>query len=93
MKKRLNEAVYLERVYKLVLDFEISEKEREILLGSKNELERGVPFLRVIYELKTALSPLGAQQQLSPKVVEFFAEICRQIPTTGVAAIWNTLIR
>ena len=93
MKKRLNEDVYLEQIYNLVLDADISERERDILLKSKNDLEQGTPFFRVIYELKTALSPLGFRQQISPKVIEFYTEICRQIPTTGSSAIWNTFIR
>lgn len=91
--EKLNEEVYLERIYNLILDAEISEEERAILLKSKNDLEQGNAFLSVMYELKMALFPLGINQRMTASVVDFYTEVCRKIPTTGAAATWNIFVR
>ncbi|MCW6662607.1 bacteriocin immunity protein [Aerococcaceae bacterium NML190073] len=83
----------LQHLYDLILNPQLSQVERNLLIIGKNALEQGVYFPKVMQDLKLALAPLAVTQQLSPPVVELLCTISRHYPGDGVAALWNDLLR
>ncbi|KHD45020.1 bacteriocin immunity protein [Streptococcus hongkongensis] len=75
MKNKLSKEWLLENIYNLILDIDISEKEREILMYAKIELENNRYDLQVARILNGDLSTLALQQQLSEKVIAFSLEL------------------
>ena len=78
MDKRTEEI--LNKVYNLILDPEIRQNERDILLHYKTRLENTKNEQRVVMELAEALrqqavSGIHSQKLLSPKVATFYKEI------------------
>ena len=78
MNKKTEEI--LNKVYNLILDPEIRQNERDILLHYKTRLENTKNEQRVVMELAEALrqqavSGIHSQKLLSPKVATFYKEI------------------
>ena len=78
MNKKTEEI--LNKVYNLILDPEIRQNERDILLHYKTRLENTKNEQRVVMELAEALrqhavSGIHSQKSLSPKVATFYKEI------------------
>lgn len=53
--------LYLEWLYNLILNSETSEKERKLLIQSKNDIESGKDLKKVMYNLKQSLLPLAIE--------------------------------
>ena len=78
MNKKTEEI--LNKVYNLILDPEIRQNERDILLHYKTRLENTKNEQRVVMELSEALrqqavSGIHSQKSLNPKVATFYKEI------------------
>ena len=78
MDKRTEEI--LNKVYNLILDRDIHENERDILLRYKTQLENTKNKQRVIMELaedlrQQAVSGIHSHGSLSPKIAKFYKEI------------------
>ena len=78
MNKKTEEI--LNKVYNLILDPEIRQNERDILLHYKTRLENTKNEQRVVMELAEALrqqavSGIHSQKLLSPKTATFYKEI------------------
>ena len=78
MNKKTEEI--LNKVYNLILDPEIRQNERDILLHYKTRLENTKNEQRVVMELAEALrqqavSGINSHKSMSPKVATFYKEI------------------
>ena len=78
MNKKTEEI--LNKVYNLILDPEIRQNERDILLHYKTRLENTKNEQRVVMELAEALrqqavSGIHSHKLMSPKVATFYKEI------------------
>ena len=78
MNKKTEEI--LNKVYNLILDPEIRQNERDILLHYKTRLENTKNEQRVVMELSEALrqqavSGIHSHKSMSPKVATFYKEI------------------
>ena len=78
MNKKTEES--LNKVYNLILDPEIRQNERDILLHYKTRLENTKNEQRVVMELAEALrqqavSGIHSHKSMSPKVATFYKEI------------------
>lgn len=78
MNKKTEEI--LNKVYNLILDPEIRQNERDILLHYKTRLENTKNEQRVVMELAEALrqqsvSSIHSHKSLSPKTATFYKEI------------------
>ena len=67
----------LEEVNKLLLA-DINKEEKEILLVTKIELEKGEYVPRVISELRGKLTPLAIKQKLSKETADFYMLITNE---------------
>lgn len=76
-----------------LLSESLTSKEREIFQAAKDRLEKDEYLMRVVEDLKKALSRLALAGQLSPSAVDFYSELSRRHPTTGVASMWNFLVK
>ena len=68
----------LDDLYSLIMDKEISDNEREILLKAKNLLETGDYTPNVIKRLYITLQQPAVKQEMTPKVAEFFNSLSRR---------------
>ena len=79
---------YLENsIYNLILDLEITDKERQIFLKAKEDFDSKKEFSKIISDLKVELAPLGLRQQLSPKALEFYLNLQKEFPVRD--KIWR----
>ncbi|MCS4488418.1 bacteriocin immunity protein [Streptococcus sciuri] len=67
-------------IYNLILDVEITDKERHIFLKAKDDFSDKKDSSRIISDLKIELAPLGLRQQLSPKALEFYVNLQKEFP-------------
>ncbi len=72
--------IILNKIYNLILDKDIHENEREILLSYKTKLENTKNKQRVVMELaevfrQQAVSGIHSNKSLSPKIAIFYKEI------------------
>lgn len=77
----------LEQIYDLILDSDISNTEREILLDAKQKLEINNDYLQVVSDLKNNLSPLALKFKLSQRTLKFYGELQKQFPVKD--KIWR----
>ncbi|MCO4526345.1 hypothetical protein Si107_01687 [Streptococcus infantarius subsp. infantarius] len=77
----------LEQIYDLILDSDISNTEREILLDAKQKLEINNDYLQVVSDLKNNLSPLALKFKLSQRALKFYGELQKQFPVKD--KIWR----
>ncbi|MBS4750167.1 bacteriocin immunity protein [Granulicatella sp. zg-ZJ] len=81
-------------IYRLVLDYLISDKERELLLEAKNKIENNMYERKVVEDLKTQLGILALKRELSRDVSVFFSEISRKTPGHKLGySFYDSLIR
>jgi len=66
-----------EEMNNLISSSEISEKERNLFVTAKTELDKGTDDQRVASTLKGGLSFLSLKHQLSDSSVPFFTELSR----------------
>lgn len=78
MVKKASEAEILEELYDLILSKTLNSKEREVLVQSKNNLEKGNYTPKVINDLQHSLAPLARKQELSSEVVRFYLQLSQQ---------------
>ncbi|RCW17291.1 hypothetical protein CAC02_04000 [Streptococcus gallolyticus] len=74
-------------IYNLILDLEITDKERQILLKAKDDFSSKKDPSRIISSLKVELAPLGLKQELSPKTLEFYLNLQKEFPVRD--KIWR----
>lgn len=74
-------------IYNLILDLEITDKERQILLKAKDDFSSKKDPSRIISSLKVELAPLGLRQELSPKTLEFYLNLQKEFPVRD--KIWR----
>lgn len=74
-------------IYNLILDLEITDKERQIFLKAKEDFDAKKEFSKIISDLKVELTPLGLRQQLSPKALEFYLNLQKEFPVRD--KIWR----
>ncbi|KRN53653.1 hypothetical protein IV84_GL001866 [Pediococcus damnosus] len=74
MKKKV--AIWSE-MDNLIKDSGTPERERELFLRARKELDQGKNEQAVAAQLKSGLSFLSFKEKLSPKTVSFFTEISR----------------
>lgn len=74
-------------IYNLILDSEITDKERQILLKAKDDFSSKKDPSRIISSLKVELAPLGLRQELSPKTLEFYLNLQKEFPVRD--KIWR----
>lgn len=67
-------------IYDFALDLEITDSERQIILKAKSEFDKGKDPSKIISNLKMELAPLGLQQSLSPKVLQFYLKLQKEFP-------------
>ena len=77
----------LEQIYDLILDSDISNTEREILLDAKQKLEINNDYLQVVSDLKNNLSPSALKFKLSQRTLKFYGELQKQFPVKD--KIWR----
>lgn len=69
--------LYLEWLYNLILNSETSEKERKLLIQSKNDIESGKDLKKVMYNLKQSLLPLAIEQSLTNDVLNLYSDLLK----------------
>lgn len=74
-------------IYNLILDSEITDRERQIFLKAKEDFGDRKESSRVISNLKIELAPLGFKRQLSPKALEFYLNLQKEFPARD--KIWR----
>ena len=74
-------------IYNLILDLEITDKERRIFLKAKDDFSNKKEPSKIISNLKVELAPLGLKQQLSPKALEFYLNLQKEFPVRD--KIWR----
>lgn len=84
----MSDTELLEELYQLIFDSETSNKERELLIKAKNDLEKENYTQRVVSELKRELSPLAINRLLSKKVVAFYSKLSEQYLERGERGMW-----
>ncbi|MDR0299405.1 MAG: bacteriocin immunity protein [Streptococcaceae bacterium] len=62
----------MNRIYDLILDKNISDKERDILRQAKVAIEKGGMFESHLINLRNQLLPLVVSQQISKRGLEFY---------------------
>lgn len=58
-----------------LLSQEISEEERNILLKTKEQIEKSKYFPQIIADIRSELTPLAVQNHLSKEVATFYLKI------------------
>ena len=91
MVKKASEAEILEELYDLILSKTLNSKEREVLVKSKNNLEKGNYTPKVINDLQHSLAPLARKQELSSEVVRFYLQLSQQFIERGQHGSWLSL--
>lgn len=70
----------INRLYSLILNPDLSPKEREILINAKNRLEAKADLNKTMYDLQSQLAPLGLTFELGPEVSKLYQEVMKDFP-------------
>ncbi|MFS1229199.1 bacteriocin immunity protein [Enterococcus lactis] len=68
----------LNQITDLILDKNITQTEREILIGSKVSLEKKQYLPKIIADLKSELTPLAIKNSLSKPLSPFYLQLTSQ---------------
>lgn len=71
----------------------LTPTEQKILDQACQELDDQAYFPKIVQKVKQNFNQLALSQQISPDGLVFFTELSRRMPETGIASIWNKLIR
>ena len=88
MVKKASEAEILEELYDLILSKTLNSKEREVLVKSKNNLEKGNYTPKVINDLQHSLAPLASKQELPSEAMRFYIQLSQQFIERGQRGSW-----
>lgn len=66
---------WLNQIYNLIQEINVSESERKILIQSKNAIEKGGMFESHMIDLRNALLPLVVSGKISKTTLTFYKEL------------------
>lgn len=84
----MSDAELINELYDLIFDDETSNRERDLLIKAKNDLEENKYTQSVVLELKRGLAPLARSRSLAPKVVGFYVKLAEQFLDRGERGMW-----
>jgi len=80
-------------ISELLMDKTITLTERDLLLHAKQDLQNRKEASNVMHGLKNNLTPLAIRQELSPKLLSFYANLDRYYSRPGKWSYLNLFKR